>query len=199
MRPLIITGCARSGTLYIAEVLRALGFDAGHERLYSPTRAGPVAPQTVEVSWLAAPHRIDGALVVHQVRHPLKVVASLLARGTFRESGRRVRYGQYAARWCPRIRHEADELNRCLRYWLDWNALVRADVFWHVEAIRPDMLEAVLHGTGREPQRPAAEALSCVPCDTHHAPGRRELTWEDLTDRPLAKDARRRAQEYGYA
>ena len=34
-RPLLITGCARSGTTYISKVLLQGGFEVGHERMMS--------------------------------------------------------------------------------------------------------------------------------------------------------------------
>jgi hypothetical protein len=79
----VITGCARSGTGYTAELLTRLGLTTEHETVFSPyTEAFPgwgAAPG--ESSWLAAPfiHQLPpGTVVLHQLRHPDAVVRSLL-------------------------------------------------------------------------------------------------------------------------
>ena len=82
LRPFVVTGCARSGTTYMAALLGGLGLHIGHEDLFGPrTRAfdGWHGRQG-DSSWLAAPFlgQVGDALVFHQVRHPLKVARSLL-------------------------------------------------------------------------------------------------------------------------
>ena len=87
LRPLVVTGCARSGTTYLAALLGGLGLDLGHEDLFGPrTRSfdGWHGRQG-DSSWLAAPFlgEVGDAVVVHQVRHPVKVVRSLLGMRFF--------------------------------------------------------------------------------------------------------------------
>src|SRR5689334_5762287 len=87
----LITGCARSGTGYLAALLTELGLECGHERVFAPRTvrgSTPTWPDGVraESSWLAAPylaHLPKGTAVVHLVRHPLAVMRSNLRIGFF--------------------------------------------------------------------------------------------------------------------
>jgi hypothetical protein len=91
LQPFVVTGCARSGTTYISAVLSGLGLRCGHEVVFGPrTRAFTgFGEQHGDCSWLAAPFlgQTGDALVFHQVRHPLKVVRSLLGVRFFADRG----------------------------------------------------------------------------------------------------------------
>jgi len=91
LQPFVVTGCARSGTTYVSAVLSGLGLRCGHEVVFGPrTRAfGGFGDQHGDCSWLAAPFlaQTGDALVFHQVRHPLKVVRSLLGVRFFADRG----------------------------------------------------------------------------------------------------------------
>jgi hypothetical protein len=75
----LITGCGRSGTKYMATVLRKAGLNVRHER---PGKDG-----TVSAIWIVEDERYpvyhhqgprpEFDLVLHQVRDPLKTIASL--------------------------------------------------------------------------------------------------------------------------
>lgn len=202
MKPLIITGCQRSGTAYTATVLTAAGLWCGHEREIGETyRGGPVRPTVVEASWMAVPHlaALD-AHVVHQVRHPLRVAASMLARRTL--GGRKVApSGRYAIRHCPRIADEPDEPARVLRYWHDWNLAAEAvaGARWRLCDLDVGRITAVLEAAGRRIDRDRlAAALDLVPRDVNAQPGVRRLSWGDLPDGPAKADARRLARRYGW-
>lgn len=96
MKRFVITGCARSGTGYTARLFTQLGVETEHETVFSPyaeTFAGwGAAPG--ESSWLAAPF-IDrlpaGTVVLHQVRHPVDVIRSLLGVHFFDQTGTQLR------------------------------------------------------------------------------------------------------------
>ena len=91
LEPFAVTGCARSGTTYISAVLGGLGLRCGHEVVFGPrTRSFTgFGDQHGDCSWLAAPFldQTGDALVFHQVRHPLKVVRSLLGVRFFADRG----------------------------------------------------------------------------------------------------------------
>lgn len=83
MKHFVVTGCARSGTGYTAELLTRLGAECPHEAVFSPytERFDGWGAAPGESSWLAVPmldQLPEGTVVLHQVRHPAKVVASLL-------------------------------------------------------------------------------------------------------------------------
>jgi hypothetical protein len=92
-RPFVVTGCARSGTAYMAAVFSRLGLSCGHEVVFGPRtrRFDGFGGQHGDSSWLAAPFLAqlpDDTLILHRVRHPLKVVRSLLGVRFFADRGR---------------------------------------------------------------------------------------------------------------
>jgi len=91
LKPFVVTGCARSGTTYMAAVLSGLGLRFGHEVVFGPRTRGFDGwhGQHGDSSWLAAPFldQIGDAPVFHQIRHPLKVVRSLVGVRFFADRG----------------------------------------------------------------------------------------------------------------
>jgi 2-polyprenyl-3-methyl-5-hydroxy-6-metoxy-1,4-benzoquinol methylase len=67
--PRMITAHPRSGTMYIAHLLQASGVDMRHEQL---GKDGIVSWQHI----CNNEYKVDCDTVIHQVRHPLKVIAS---------------------------------------------------------------------------------------------------------------------------
>lgn len=143
----IVTGCARSGTLFTASALAALGHRCGHEALFTPEcRDVPAFDDAQgDVSWLAAPF-IDrlpaGTIVVHQVRTPLAAIRSMVGVRMFqtrphplmglryRMQHHHIRFARpitnprfirFAAAHCPQAFESAHEVDRAARYWVDWN------------------------------------------------------------------------------
>jgi hypothetical protein len=155
----VVTGCGRSGTAYTAALLSTVGVRCGHERLFTPwidAPPGPAAELDGDASWLAAP--FVGALgasdlVVHQVRDPMAVVASLVGIGFFSpwrvpaeaagdavESVRRVAsrrrrrpiradFRRFLRRYAPAVELWTSPVQRAVEYWITWNGIVeeRAD------------------------------------------------------------------------
>jgi hypothetical protein len=86
LRPFVVTGCPRSGTHYLSEVLTRVGLLCRHEAVFGPydrsfTGFGRAHGDS---SWLAVPFLGQlpaDAVVLHQTRHPLEVVRSLLGIG----------------------------------------------------------------------------------------------------------------------
>jgi hypothetical protein len=158
--PFVVTGCGRSGTRYTANLLTAAGFTCGHERIFSPWTKDDVVPTFDDVqgdsSWLAVPFlaRLPaGAVVLHQVRHPLPTISSHLGINYFERRVRWRRSLSWAKRWAldlrklgdgrshrlmtrpytswgrrhaPEIYDEPTEMARATRYWLDWNRRAEA-------------------------------------------------------------------------
>ena len=109
LRPLLVTGCARSGTAYASAVLEGIGLDVGHEAVFGPrTRRFEGFGETHgDSSWLAVPFLDilpEDTYVLHQTRHPqaaprgLLGVAGgrLLARADHRDLVGRPRHGDHA-------------------------------------------------------------------------------------------------------
>jgi hypothetical protein len=90
MLKIIATGTGRSGTGFIAKLLSSAGIKCGHERFFSHgglDKAEQIYKKhwvgTIgESSWLAVPFLdsdlLKDALIIHVVRHPKKVIESML-------------------------------------------------------------------------------------------------------------------------
>ena len=153
---IVVTGCGRSGTGYAAALLSALEIECGHERVFTPeTQVAPrdLGGLTADASWLAAPFLSDlpdGAVVLHQVRDPVAVVASLLGirffshprrapistrmtdgvelarRAIVRKRRRPIRrdFVRFIQRHEPVILEPHTELERTVTYWVRWNMMI---------------------------------------------------------------------------
>jgi hypothetical protein len=131
----LVVGTGRCGTWWLTHLLRNAGVVAHHEVHYNMTRHGPVPDNEVEVSWLAAPylHTHHGE-IIHLIRHPLKVVASRAAWGSFEKQRHRHGDGQkgYDARvkggWAihhyPIIGWGKTPVERAARHWVAWMKLL---------------------------------------------------------------------------
>lgn len=159
---LLITGCGRSGTLYAARLWQSLGLDIRHERPVPPD--GMIGADGIASWFMAAddPHPPSGPsaldyrfdVVIHQVRHPLKVIASMaqyILRNGKRAPG-------FIERHLPETRLTPDEQNglnleqrlilRASRYWYYWNLLAAAKAdrtiqIEELEANLPDLCDLV--------------------------------------------------------
>jgi hypothetical protein len=148
----VVTSCARSGTLFMAQCLSRLGHACGHEALFTPnTTAVPdFGDAQGDVSWLAAPFLADlpaGTVVVHQVREPLATIRSIVGVRVFqtaphplmdlryRLQSYRVRlarpitnprFVRFADRHCPGLFDIPDEPSRAAAYWVRWHRMIAA-------------------------------------------------------------------------
>jgi hypothetical protein len=146
----IVTGCARSGTLFMAEVLSGLGHPCGHEQLFTPatTTAPDFGELQGDVSWLAAPFIGElpaGTIVLHQVRDPLATVRSLVGVRMFQTKPHplmqlryrlqyhhirvarpitNARFVRFAADHCRGVFDPDDEPSRAAAYWVRWNRMI---------------------------------------------------------------------------
>ena len=188
MTPFVIVGAGRSGTLFLSRLLTELGATCAHEKAFDPsTTEWPEHFRDGEASWHAVPFLRDrdrGTLVIHQVRHPSKVVASLYGREFFRYGTNKLRVmrrwrqvtGQpriaagrracvrFVERTTPEVLAPGDELDRCIRYWTTLNTMVdkaqetSRDPFFRlkIEEISHDSLSAVFRYLGRPSPNPSA-------------------------------------------
>lgn len=186
---LLVTGCGRSGTVWLARALCLAGVDCGHERTYSLTRCGE-GGWSAEVSWLAAPHpRPADVHVVHLVRHPLAVIRSQVARGGLarRAGDRREAYDRYIYRHLPGLRDLPTQLERCAAFWVRWNRLVDADERMRVEDVTAETVTRLARVVD-----PSA-GLTGLPPRAHRGRAAPLLRWRDVGDQ-VAELALR----YGY-
>ncbi len=145
---LLITGCGRSGTKYIARVLAGLGLDVRHEDLGADGAASwCMVPEAADAPWGVGRLGCRFGTVLHQVRHPLRVIPSLT---TFT-----------APSWAFVERHvdcpAADPpLLRAAKYWSAWNAAAERMAEWtyrveHLPAAYDEFCRRVGVGADRRP------------------------------------------------
>lgn len=99
----VITGCARSGTQYVARALDALGFKIGHWNM--------LGEQGVSSDLVVPWQCIDDCLILHQVRDPLRQISSMQTSA------------MYTWNYIGQILKFTDEslLLKCMKYWYYWN------------------------------------------------------------------------------
>jgi len=212
--PLVVTGCARSGTQYVAKVLESLGLRAGHEKIYRPdadARGVDAAWQgrDAEASWLAVPWlwRLPaGAVVVHLVRDPIKVVRCLALHDWFATEDRG--NADFVRKHLPACR-KGTALEKAAQYALGWNALAeeagrRAGLRYarvRIEGLRADRLHALLALAGRQvPVVRIEEVLEVIPRDVGACRGHGEgdVTWAQVLRTPAGPALADLARRHGY-
>jgi hypothetical protein len=193
---ILVTGCGRSGTLYIARVLQRLGLDVGHERL---GRDGIVSSLWAVTDSKYPPYHQQGPypmfnIVLHQVREPLATIGSLTTAQPISWD------------WtCKHIDVDrgAPVLRRAAEYWLRWNELCehQAAYTYRIESLNEvwEMWMGYVRSTNSLLAEQAATAiLDGLSTDVHHRE-HRAVTWEDVeAATPLYRDIKELARHYGY-
>ena len=116
----LITGCGRSGTMYMAKVLQSAGLDVGHETLGTDGVVSSI--WAVADDWYPSYHqqrkRPAFDVVLHQVREPLATIGSLTTAqpGSWRWNARHV----------PIRVGEDSVLQMAAKYWYWWNLIAGA-------------------------------------------------------------------------
>lgn len=185
----LITGAGRSGTQYIASVLRRCGLDVGHERM---GRDGIVSG-FYAVDAAHYPGRNHPAprpqfdVILHQTRHPLRSIASI-------QTGRSRGWAQQFVD----VERDAPPLRWACYYWLTWTQHAERLALWsyRIEAL-PSVwvdLQAALCFDAPYVR------VAGVPTNLHARP-HSNVTWGDVqTAAPeICADIRAAARRYGYA
>lgn len=193
-REVLVTGCARSGTRYTAYILRDCGLDVGHEWVYPDgLTSWLMAADCSECPWGAAPSaNFKFKHIFHQVREPLKVIASVYINEP-PESW------EFICRHLPQIQETDSHLLKCAKYWYYWNLLAekKAEYTFRVEDIEK-ALRVMSFKMKRELIPKNINAYS-KKVNTREVPP--ELTWEMLAESlpaTLFDDIQMMALRYGY-
>lgn len=184
--------------MYTSRVLRAAGVRCGHEDMFTPW--GPrldFERFDGDSSWLSVPYLDQlpaDTLVLHQLRSPMAVIESWVARRRFRRwhpegsfpkhvakrvlgrpPGGLYAYRQYIRQHAPSIFEERREVDRAARYWLHWNELAERNArhldyrrFW-LHEMEEDVVRGLLREVGASTDR-VETALATVPRDTNTHP-----------------------------
>lgn len=125
----LITGCARSGTHYIAKVFRLHGLEVSHE---GDARYGIVswtmAVDSDHSPWGPAANNYYFKHIFHQVRHPLKTIASVMTTEPKRS-------WHFICKEVPDIKLKDPLIVRAAKYWYYWNlkAESKAEMTYRLE------------------------------------------------------------------
>lgn len=185
----LITGCGRSGTLYIARCLQLAGLDVQHERLGADGAVSSVwnAPQPPYPSWHQQGERPAFDIILHQVREPLATMGSVMTGG--REGWK------FNARWAP-IDLSWHPVKRAAYYWYWWNrrAEEQGCYTYRIENLEAewDVLMALI---GHEAEYTGDDVSKSTNSRRHDA-----LSWEDVKQQApeMLRKIAGMAQRYGY-
>ena len=187
MSKVLITGHGRSGTGYTTQLLQAVGLDVGHEAIGLDGAVSWPHIADGELSWVGRVDSSDFDRVIHQVRHPLKVVSSAQ---TMRDES-----FEYMFR---HIGHPGG--SRGLRWymwaWLYWNEYVERFASWRFQVEQIDEAwSGICVDFGLSPDT----LMSDVPGDANSRE-HGQYTWGDLKaeDEALFRAILAKARDYGY-
>lgn len=193
-----IVGTGRSGSGFISRLLRAAGVNCGHEEWWGPGAESGPGGLDGDSSWLAVPRLGDfPGPVLHQVRHPLDVVRSLVGIRMFSNPEHTAfRWFMYA-----HVRGlTGDDVLDSMRWYVDWNRRCEQHAAWRyrVEDVDTDLVVRITEAVGFPiTHEVAAAALDEVPTTFNHR-RRAELSWDDLPAGELRDQLAEIADAYGY-
>lgn len=191
---LLITGCARSGTLYITEVLKFSGLDIGHEcfgkdgccswTMAVDSDRSPYGPPTNSTYFIHT---------FHQVRNPLLVISSVYT--TEPQESWEFICGKISEMHC-----DDTHLMRCAKYWYYWNLAAEKKAEWtykieDLDAVYNEMSDRLNYWLDRD----ALEAVSRT--TNHRGDYIHKFTWADLKKelpKELFNNIQKLAMRYGY-
>lgn len=214
-----ITGCARSGTRYIADLLHASALFATHETSTVHHRAKAVSMElggrhagVIEVNSeggkrIAEIARLEGMCAIgHVVRHPQRVVASIAGRQMWSHNWGRRRAAEY-----PHLGEPKDDdgltLDASLDYWITHNRHIAVALEeYPLPSIRFRIeepltaLHSLLEFAGLEINEAQLDrAMRSIPKDTNTVKDEPPLVYDwQQHDETLRTQAEALAAEYGY-
>lgn len=190
----LVTGCPRSGTRYIAQLLCACGLDVHHEGMgRDGCSSWCMAVDTDVRCWGPSANGYRFQHVFHQVRDPLPVMSSIYTHEALSWN--------YNFHCIPELSRDDSLFVRTAKYWYYWNlaAEKKAELTYRVEDI--DFVFEEICTRLNIPVN--MEALKKVPREVgkHKRDYARTFTWADMKNE-LPEDLFHNIQEmalrYGY-
>jgi hypothetical protein len=194
----VVTGTGHHGSGFVAEVLWRCGVRCGHEQWFTVDGEELVEGLHGDSSWLALCgdrlERFDGR-VFHQVRYPLLCIGSL---AEYFECAEPDHY--LSARLDLIGGRQGSALYDAARCWLLLNlrAATFAEATWRVESISPWHLVTLAHTAGVDLDIDSAGAALAETATNVNSHGRRQVTWNDLSQLGMEQPVRLAAAAWGY-
>lgn len=214
----IVSACGRSGTMFTWQTLNRLGIRTSFEEFFQsqvrPMDCWEAFQQWLdethtcgEVSSLSAPHlgfMPESVTVIHLVRNPVAVIASLLGGKNFEKPLAWSRNVKFNFRHLPQL----DRMDRpavlAMKYWLYWNELIapQAEAMFKAEdlySLNTGQLKRLTELVGGEFSVSVAEAAMGHLGRTWNA-GNRDMgiRWQLLPNCDLKTAIEEAAYRYGY-
>lgn len=201
----LVTGCARSGTVYMSHAFTEAGIWTGHEKAINIDDYC-THWETGEVAWQAAAYlpglrqQNPAMPIFHQVRHPLLCVRSCVNYSIFSVHHAYANFAFRVMGKSPEARLSMSELEQACYYWLRWNQLVEpyADYRYRIEDIDEERFKALLilsgNGNGN------AAAINDLPRNMNAPTSKAKLenlTWDDIPGW-IRFNMQEQALRYGY-
>lgn len=190
-RKLLITGCGRSGTKYISELLKRSGFDVRHEADGADGIVSwPMTATEGESLWGPAFSEYEFETVAHQIRNPVKVISSC---HTITDKS-----WNYIKKYIP-INEKDSKLIMCAKYWYYWNLKAEklAGFSYRIEDI-DSMLFKLVNILGKR-ENFSKESLRIIPRNVNKRP-HNTMSIKDIKreSSKLYEDILKLSLKYGY-
>lgn len=144
---LLVTGTGRCGTGYISHWLSSAGLRCGHEAIFmyrglesALKRASMFTQFRADASWMAAPYLgheyLSDVPVIHAMRHPAKVIASWIRKGTEEYTPR---YWNYLTSHLPELNGIDRQIDQFAARYVLWTEIIQRGIddhpafIWRVE------------------------------------------------------------------
>lgn len=185
----MVSACPRSGTGYMATLLQTMGVRCGHENVFGPNEALNGGHPTWDryqgdSSWMAIVSVLTGdEIILHQTRHPLAVVRSLVGIGLLRDEAAST-YTDVVRSRVPEVFALSGEAQRAAALWKVWNEMIeeRATLRYRVEDAA-EAIPLVCDSLGiKMRRRRIDEALKGVSRTTNSRARDESIRWEGIAE-----------------
>lgn len=214
VKSFVISGCGRSGTMGMAQLLNNAGVPTSFEdffrRVMLPNDVAryqtwlETAGVAGEVSGLSPPYLKwlpEEILVMHQVRNPVAVVASLMGLRNLHPGSHWLANIRFNFRYLPEMKHSDEPLVLCLKYWLGWNSLIepRATYRYCIENVsRVRVLQKIFEQMGVKETVPLRQVLNQYETTYNSHKRDTSVSWRRIPEGPLKDAVLTKAISYGY-
>lgn len=219
-RRIIVTGTARSGTLYTARLLAKIGLRATHERVYNYAMefdgsdhlaiSEAWKDKDVDVNWMAAPflkHEPKSTIIWHQVRDPLKIVQCFWSHQMLDDP--RAFAMSLPKKVMPECWNKPDDLAKAVYHVWKWTELIErqkgrlASFSYQIEKLTPDCLQWLFKSSGIDDSLLRGESIEMafagMPKNTNACQDHKSLEWADIIKCEYGPELRNKARMWGYS
>lgn len=195
----VIAQTGRSGSGYISKVLRQSGVNCGHEEYFRFPFQKPISGLDGDSSWLSVPHLSSyKGVIIHQVRHPLKVLTSLIS--TFEKNTRHSKkYWPYHKEMMPYRTSDLDRDFMAMIIYMNREIEEHSHYFWRIEDVSAKEINLAISSVinvGRIGR--IEDAMRDVSRNTNSHHKKDYLSWDDIPSSIEKSKLMGMADDYGY-